>query len=172
MPLVFLCLGILFLVTAIRGTHEDMFSLLKSELWGKDSFLPWVSAFLVLGLLGYYKPVRPMTNALIGLIVLVLILTQGTGFFDRFQSAIASPQAPAKAGAGDGGAGAGVDPGAGFGSPVASQSGMDTLRSMQVGKTPVTSETLRNVAPQFGLGSDYNPVNPEVTSSWLRMFTR
>lgn len=98
MPFVLLFLGFLFLVVAINGTQGDFFSLLKSEFTGANNFVVWIGAIMILGLLGYFRPIRPITHGLIALVFLVLILTQGTGFFDRFNAALKSPVAPSASG--------------------------------------------------------------------------
>lgn len=93
MPLVFIVLGLLFLVVAINGTHRDLWALLKSEFTGTNSFVVWASALVILGLVGYWKKIRPVTDAGIGLIFLVLIIAN-KGFFAKFNAAIRNPTAP------------------------------------------------------------------------------
>lgn len=118
MPFALLALGILFLVVSIQGTQAGLFSLLKSEFVGTNSFIPWIAAILILGLLGYIKPIRPITHAFIALIFIVLVLANGTGFFSRFNSAIKNPVSPPQgniSGSITGSAGAGAGLGA---SPV------------------------------------------------------
>jgi drug/metabolite transporter (DMT)-like permease len=92
-PLVFLAVGILFLVLARNGTQGDFEQLLKADFVGSQSFLVWGSAILILGLVGFFKPVRPISDALIGLIILVLILGN-SGAFANFNAAIRNPTAP------------------------------------------------------------------------------
>lgn len=94
MPFVFVVIGLLFLVVAIRGTQAEMFALLKSEFVGTNSFVPWVAALLILGSLGYAKPIRPITDAMMGLIILVMILANKGGFFAAFNRQIDNPTAP------------------------------------------------------------------------------
>ena len=94
MPLMFLAVGILFLVLARNGTQGDFEQLLKSEFSGSQSFIVWASAIVLLGLLGFFKPVRPVTDAMIGLIVLVLLISN-QGFFAKFNAALRDPVAPA-----------------------------------------------------------------------------
>lgn len=94
MPFVLLALGIMFFVIAIQGTQGALFTLLKSEFTGPNNFLVWALAILLLGLAGYIKTVRPVTNAFLGLVFLVLILTNGTGFFSRLNAAVRAPVAP------------------------------------------------------------------------------
>lgn len=100
MPFVLLALGILFFVVSLQGTQGSLFDLLKSEFVGTNSFVVWAAAFVIIGLLGYIKPIRPITHAFMVLLLLVLVLTNGKGFFSQFNSAIRSPVAPAATPAG------------------------------------------------------------------------
>lgn len=93
MALVFIVLGVLFLVTSVRGTQGTLYSVLKSEFTGSNSFIVWASAILILGLVGYWRRARPATDAFIALIFLVLIL-HNKGFFAQFNAAIRAPAAP------------------------------------------------------------------------------
>jgi hypothetical protein len=94
MPFIFALFGILFLVVAIQGTQGTMFALLKSEFVGTKSFIPWVSAILILGALGYVSKAKPVTDAMIGLILLVMLLANKGGFFSALNKGIVSPASP------------------------------------------------------------------------------
>src|SRR6185437_6406490 len=95
-PFVFVIIGLLLLVVAIRGTQNDAFTLLKSEFVGAHSFLPWAASILILGAIGYARPVKPVADALVLLVVLVILLKNGGGFFARLNDAIAHPTAPSQ----------------------------------------------------------------------------
>lgn len=95
MPFVFLLIGITFLVSAIRGTQSAMFALVKSEFVGTNSFVPWVSAILILGFVGYARPVKPIADAMIGLVILAMVLSNKGGFFSSLNQQISNPTAPA-----------------------------------------------------------------------------
>lgn len=94
MPFVLLFLGILFFVVSIQGTQTNLFTLLKSEFVGSNSFVVWAAALIVIGLLGYIKPIKPISHAFMVLIVLVLVLANGQKFVGNFNSAIRAPTAP------------------------------------------------------------------------------
>lgn len=94
MPFVLLALGILLVVVAVQGTEKDLFALLKSEFAGSNSFIVWASALIILGLLAYIKPIRPVVHAFMLLIVLVLVLANHGHFFTQFNQAIRNPAAP------------------------------------------------------------------------------
>ena len=97
MPFVLLALGILFFIVSLQGTQGSLFTLLKSEFVGTNSFVVWAAAFVIIGLLGSIKPIRPITHAFLVLMLLVLVLTNGKGFFSQFNSALRSPVSPAAA---------------------------------------------------------------------------
>lgn len=101
MPFVLLLLGLLFLVVAVRGTQTDFFSLVKSEFTGTNNFLVWVLAIVILGMIGYLKPIRPVAHAMIGLVILVMIIAN-KGIFANFNQAIRNPAATPAATTGTG----------------------------------------------------------------------
>lgn len=97
MPFVFLILGVGLLVVAVKGTHQQFFTLLKSEFTGSNNFIVWVMAIAVLGALGFIKPIRPIALGFIVLVFLVMILKNGGGFFSQLNSQVANPTAPSAA---------------------------------------------------------------------------
>lgn len=98
MPFVFLLIGAGLLVVVVQGNARAATKLLSSEFGGKNSFVPWVSALVILCALGYIKAVRPITDAFVGLIILVMIIvaeTNGQNFFASFNKQIRNPVTPA-----------------------------------------------------------------------------
>ena len=89
MPLLLIFLGVVLLVSAVRGTTSDLFALLKGDFAGKPNFLVWIGAILGIGAIGYIKEVRPISNALLGLLLVALFLSN-KGFFANFTSAFQS----------------------------------------------------------------------------------
>lgn len=87
----FIVLGLAFLISAIRGTQSDMFLLLKSEFSGPQSFFTWASALLILGCIGYIKPVRPIADGMMVLILLVIVLKNQGGVFSQFNEQLRNP---------------------------------------------------------------------------------
>lgn len=101
MPLVFIAIGAVFLVAAVRGTVLDysvsngkvttgssttatgkttaatqpgLISLLKADFTGSNNFLIWILALWVLGALGYVPGFKPIANALLVLVVVVMVI--------------------------------------------------------------------------------------------------
>jgi hypothetical protein len=106
MPLALLTIGVIFLIAAVRGTHQLLFDTLKDDFTGPNNFIYWGLALFVISAAGYYKPLRPLSNAFMLLVVLVLFLSN-RGFFERFMQQIGATRTshPHEAPAGAGGPG-------------------------------------------------------------------
>lgn len=87
MPIAFLFIGVIFLVAAVRGTQQDLFDLLKGDFTGPHNFFQFALGIFAVGAIGYVKPLRPISNAFMVLLVLVLFI-RNRGFFDQFVSAV------------------------------------------------------------------------------------
>jgi len=83
MPFVLLVVGLALVVSAARNTQGQLTSLIKADLTGPDSFVPWIVALAIIGGLGYVKPIKPITDAFLVLVIIVLFLSNG-GFFAKF----------------------------------------------------------------------------------------
>lgn len=97
MPLFLAAVSVVFLVSAIKGTlttskaGPGLLDLIKGDFTGQNNFLIWLAAIIGLGTLGYIKEIRPVVNAFLGLVILVLFLSH-KGFFDQFVAAAKSTQ--------------------------------------------------------------------------------
>lgn len=90
MPIVFLFIGILLIVSAINNKLPELKTLVGEDFAPSDGsvgFHIWIVALFVAGSLGYVKAFRPVANAFIALILVSLILSN-RGFFANFQKAI------------------------------------------------------------------------------------
>jgi hypothetical protein len=106
--------GLLLTVSAVRGTHSDLFALVKSDFTGSGNFLYWLAVVLIIGSIGYIKALAPMSKAFLVLIVLVLVVTKGDptkspggGLFAQLVQGIGSSTAPGSAATPASGAAAG-----------------------------------------------------------------
>jgi hypothetical protein len=94
MPFALLIIGVFLLVSAVRGTHTQLFQLLQTDFTGQNNFVYWFVAIFIIGSLGYIEKLRPISIGLLTLIVLVLFISKGNpsttggGFFSQFTSAI------------------------------------------------------------------------------------
>jgi hypothetical protein len=91
MPIILLVIGTLFLTAAVRGKQQLLFDTLKDDFTGPHNFIYWGVSLFVIGALGYYKPMKPLSNAFLGLVIIVLFLSN-RNFFDRFMSQIGATQ--------------------------------------------------------------------------------
>lgn len=89
MPMVLLVIGIVFLTAAIRGKQELLFDTLKDDFTGSNNFIYWGLSLFVIGAVGYYKPLRPISNSFMVLVIIVLFLSH-EGFFQKFMAQIRS----------------------------------------------------------------------------------
>lgn len=76
MILVLLLFGLLFLISATRGTDETekLLELLKSDFTGKDNFFVWAIAIGGLYSLGLIKPLAKFASLFIILVFVVIIV--------------------------------------------------------------------------------------------------
>lgn len=98
MPYALLLIGAVLLVAAVRNTYKDLWALVESDFSGTGGFLSWVAAIAVIGGLGYIPKLKPLSIALMTLLLIVLVISNG-GVFAKLQAAIQG------AGAGIGSAG-------------------------------------------------------------------
>lgn len=92
MPIVFLFIGVLLIVSAINNKLPTLRSLISEDFAPSDGsagFHIWILAIFVAGSLGYVRSFRPVANAFIALILISLILSN-RGFFAQFQSALSN----------------------------------------------------------------------------------
>ncbi len=92
-------LGGIMVWTGIRGTHKDFGALFVSEFTGAQSFLWTVAALGMIGALGMVKEIRPLSNAFL-VLVLIVIFLRNDGFFTQLiaQLKTVTPIAPSSAG--------------------------------------------------------------------------
>lgn len=89
MPMFLLLLGIMFLTAAVRGKDKVdlLFSTIKDDFTGPNNFFEWGVALFVIGAVGYYKPLKPVSTAFMTLLIVVLFLSN-KGFFNEFMSQV------------------------------------------------------------------------------------
>ena len=108
MPFALLAIGLLLVIAAYNNTQTVLASQLKKDFSGNTGFIYWIAAVLIIGVIGYIKPMQTVSRAFLALILVVIFLTN-SGFFAQFNSALSgSATAPA---AGDGSAASGANAG-------------------------------------------------------------
>jgi hypothetical protein len=104
--------GAVLLIVAVRGRETDaggegtgtgngLWPLLKQDFepGQKGNFLAWFAAILIIGMLGYIPQLKPFSNSLLALIIVVLLVASGKpgqangGFFQKLQQAISQKAA-------------------------------------------------------------------------------
>lgn len=96
MPLILLLAGLILVVTGVKGTVEHLGGLIKADFTGPGNFVAWVFAITLAGAIGYIPQVRPLSTALLVMIILAILIKkqddgQSTGrkFFDQFNATFA-----------------------------------------------------------------------------------
>jgi hypothetical protein len=87
MPFVLIGLGIILLVSGVRGSHKQLADLLKDDFTGRQNFLVWIVAILGIGAVGYVPSLQPVSRSFLVLVLLVLFINN-RGFFTQFQQQI------------------------------------------------------------------------------------
>lgn len=163
MPLVFLLIGLAVLSIGLRGRAGDAMVLLSSELTGPQSFVQWFLAIMILGVIGYWRPARPVADAMLGLVLVALFVNKGQGFFANLETAFKNTTpAPSKPVAVNN-----ASIGAGVGSAVAGAVQQGATVYGQTGLPPIPSlPDLGSLVPSFQLPQlqlpNFNPLAPTI----------
>lgn len=97
MAFAFLFAGLLLLVSGVRGTQDDLFALVRSDFTGEGNFINWAGVVILIGLVGYIRPLRPVSQAFLVLLLIVLLLSKGNpklpqgGFFAQLFAQLKQP---------------------------------------------------------------------------------
>ncbi len=89
MPYALIAIGLLLTVAGARNKQGDLFALVKGDFTGNNSFLWWAISIIAIGALGYIKGAKPLANSFLALVLVVLVLNNA-GVFDKFIAAIKS----------------------------------------------------------------------------------
>ena len=89
MPYALLLIGGVLLVSAIRNTYGDLWTLVQNDFTRQNGYLTWVAAIAVVGALGYVPKLKPLSIAFMTLLLVVLVLSR-QGLFSQLQSFIMS----------------------------------------------------------------------------------
>lgn len=89
MPYALLLIGAVLVVASVRNTYKDLWALVENDFTQQGGFLSWVAAIAVIGGLGYIPKLKPLSIALMTLLLLVLVLSN-RGVFARLQTFIES----------------------------------------------------------------------------------
>lgn len=99
MPFIVLFLAVGFIAIGLRGQAKAAGTLLASEFTGPDSFVQWFLAVMVIGLTGYIPKVKPVSDAMLVLILVVMVIAKGNpksaggGLFAKLEEAFQQTKA-------------------------------------------------------------------------------
>lgn len=97
MPYILIAGGLVLTIAGARGNQGQLFTLLKGDFTGPNSFLWWFASIVGIGAIGYIPEARKFSNMFLALVLLVLILAQSKNgnLFQNFVNAIKSGTAAA-----------------------------------------------------------------------------
>lgn len=149
MPFILIFIGLLLTIAGVRGQEKELLSLIKSDMTGdgsfKGSYIAWILAIGAIGSLGYIKQIRPIANAFLVLIIVVLFLSN-KGFFTQFYKQVQT-LASNSGSAGDA---------AGVGNPLGLGWG-----SQNITKTPTIFDSIKSIIPSLTQSSSpSSPTSP------------
>jgi hypothetical protein len=97
-PIFFVLVGALFIAAGVNGKGSDLVTLVKGDFiptsGNSGGFGAWALAIFVIGALGYFKPIKPISNAFLVLVIVVLFLAAGNpkgnsgGLFNQINAAL------------------------------------------------------------------------------------
>lgn len=90
MPFALAIIGIVLLVAGVRNQQATLFELVKGDFSGPNNFIFWMVSIFAIGALGYIPRLKPLSTAFLALVIVVLFLRRGTGFFAQAQQALQS----------------------------------------------------------------------------------
>lgn len=81
-------ISIIIMVAAYKGTHPDLFAVLKDDFTGSNNFVYWVLAVVIVVAIGNIKQLKRVSDAFLVLLVIVIIVAQYRGGTDLLNSFI------------------------------------------------------------------------------------
>lgn len=87
MPVALLFGGAVLLIAAVRDTQDDLFGLVLDDITGPNNFVEWALAILLIGALGYIPKLKPLSTALVALVLVGIFFRKGVGFFSQLTAA-------------------------------------------------------------------------------------
>ena len=110
MPLTFITIGIVLLISAVNGQAGNLFALVKGDFTNTSaapgitgtfpSFAPWIVSMFAIGALGYIPTLKTVSRALLVLVIVVLFLSKN-GFFAKLETSFPGLFSPTQAASGN-----------------------------------------------------------------------
>jgi hypothetical protein len=83
MPIFFIIVALIMIVSGVRGTTKQLYTLFASDA---KAFIAWFFIIVVLGMSGISKTVRPVSNAFLVLVIVVFFLKSGSSIFTNLNT--------------------------------------------------------------------------------------
>lgn len=80
-------IGLVLVLSAVRNETDELNAILADDFLGRGgqgSYFTWVVAMLLIGAIGVYKPLRPVSDGFLALVIVVLLIGN-EGFFSKFE---------------------------------------------------------------------------------------
>lgn len=84
MALVIILIAAIIVVAAIRNSQGDLFNALGQDV---PAFVIWAAAIFAVGAIGFIKPLRPVSQGLLVLILLVIVMNNYQGIISGLTNA-------------------------------------------------------------------------------------
>lgn len=102
MPFVIIIIGVMVLLSAIKGSYQAFGNQIAADLQGQSTsattgkapvgYIYWVSSIVAIGLVGYYSPLQKFSRTFM-LLILVGMVLANRGLFQQLSTALkAGPQ--------------------------------------------------------------------------------
>jgi hypothetical protein len=100
MPILFAVVGLVLIVSGVRGTltspaNPNLVSLIHDDLTGTPNFIEWAVAIVIIGAIGYIPQLRTASRLFMGLVVIGLLFAN-KGFFAQFAQQTSGDQSGAQ----------------------------------------------------------------------------
>jgi hypothetical protein len=103
MPFLFIIIGTIMLTAAVRNTVSDftdtagrttdgLVTLIKDDFTGPGNFVYWVVSIMLIGAIGYIKPLEPVSRMFLVLVIIVMFIGNKGKVFQQFNDALKRTQ--------------------------------------------------------------------------------
>jgi len=93
MPFIVFLFAAVLIFAGLRGQTSNLAKLLANDFTGTNSFAKWMFAIFVIGAIGYVPRLKPVSDAFLGLVIIVILLVNdknGSGFFTNVSNVLNS----------------------------------------------------------------------------------
>lgn len=92
MPFVLAIIALLLIIAGVRNQLGTLFNLAIGDFTGQGNFIYFVAAIIVVGSIGYIDKLKPVSDAFLVLIIVVLFL-HNKGVFANFMASLGTVKA-------------------------------------------------------------------------------